>query len=127
MYRELQQYDDAMLCYKKAEQFVSQTTDVDIKGLIQYNMGNLLEELLYEKEENLINKNNELQKAILQQFDVAKKILLLNSRTSQKKGCAKIYFEIAPFYSIKECFLLKYYIFVLYVRTYMFNFKKQSV
>ncbi len=42
VYREQQQYDKAMQHYKKAENFASQTGNINLRGLVEYNMGDLL-------------------------------------------------------------------------------------
>ena len=44
VYREQDNFDKAMQQYKKAEQYAAKTDDVDLQGLVQYNMGDLLAE-----------------------------------------------------------------------------------
>ena len=42
VYREQQEYGKAMLQYKKAEEYAVKTTDINLQGLILYNIGDLL-------------------------------------------------------------------------------------
>ncbi len=42
VYRERQEYEDAMSYYKKAEQYASKAKDDKLKGLVLYNIGDLL-------------------------------------------------------------------------------------
>ena len=42
VYREQQQHDEAMRHYKKTEQLASQTGNTDLRGLAEYNIGDLL-------------------------------------------------------------------------------------
>lgn len=44
VYREQNNFDKAMQQYKEAEQYAAKTGDVDLQGLVQYNMGDLLAE-----------------------------------------------------------------------------------
>lgn len=44
VYREQNNFDKAMQQYKDAEQYAAKTGDVDLQGLVQYNMGDLLAE-----------------------------------------------------------------------------------
>jgi tetratricopeptide (TPR) repeat protein len=44
VYRELKEYEKAMQQYKEAEKYALQTGDPNLKGLVQYNTGDLLAE-----------------------------------------------------------------------------------
>lgn len=44
VYREQEDFDRAMQQYKDAERYAAKTDDVDLQGLVQYNMGDLLAE-----------------------------------------------------------------------------------
>lgn len=44
VYREQENFEQAMQQYKQAEEYAAKTNDPDIKGLVQYNMGDLLAE-----------------------------------------------------------------------------------
>ncbi len=44
VYREQEDYTKAMQQYKEAERYAAKTGDTDLRGLVQYNMGDLLME-----------------------------------------------------------------------------------
>ena len=70
VYRDKNHYDKAMQAYKDAATIAQKTNDPDLKGIVQYNIGdlllqdNLIEEALdaYKKAEQLYGQSSKMQK-----------------------------------------------------------------